>query len=125
MAAIYASVIYVIYAYFIYISYKKKCSGLGGRLNNPPSQDVHILIPEACDVLCSVAPSCLTLGDPMDCSPPGSSVHGDFPGKNTGVGCHALLQGTQHFRSVKILSTLEVLKTLGELEYSMRSQRRR
>ena len=30
---------------------------------------------------------------PMDCSPPGSSVHGDSPGKNTGVGCHALLQG--------------------------------
>ena len=23
----------------------------------------------------------------------GSSVHGDSPGKNTGVGCHALLQG--------------------------------
>ena len=31
--------------------------------------------------------------DPMDCSPPGSSVHGGSPGKNTGVGCHALLQG--------------------------------
>ena len=29
----------------------------------------------------------------MDCSPPGSSVHGDSPGKNTGVGCHVLLQG--------------------------------
>jgi len=29
----------------------------------------------------------------MDCKPPGSSVHGDSPGKNTGVGCHALLQG--------------------------------
>ena len=29
----------------------------------------------------------------MDYSPPGSSVHGDFPGKNTGVGCQALLQG--------------------------------
>ena len=29
----------------------------------------------------------------MDCSSPGSSVHGDSPGKNTGVGCHALLQG--------------------------------
>ena len=28
----------------------------------------------------------------MDCSPPGSSVHG-ISGKNTGVGCHALLQG--------------------------------
>ena len=29
----------------------------------------------------------------MDCSPPGSSVHGDSPGKNTGVGCFVLLQG--------------------------------
>ena len=29
----------------------------------------------------------------MDCSPPGSSVHGDSPGENTGMGCHALLQG--------------------------------
>ena len=28
----------------------------------------------------------------MKCSPPGSSVHGDFPGKITGVGCPALLQ---------------------------------
>ena len=28
----------------------------------------------------------------MDCSPPGFSVHGDFPGKNNGVGCHFLLQ---------------------------------
>ena len=25
-----------------------------------------------------VAQSCPTLGDPMDCSPPGSSVHGSF-----------------------------------------------
>ena len=24
----------------------------------------------------------------MDCSLPGSSVHGDSPSKNTGVGCH-------------------------------------
>ena len=29
----------------------------------------------------------------MDCGLPGSSVHGDSPGKNTGVGCHFLLQG--------------------------------
>ena len=28
----------------------------------------------------------------MDCSPPGSSVPGDFPGNNNGVGCCALLQ---------------------------------
>ena len=27
------------------------------------------------------------------CSPPGSSVHWDSPGKNIGVGCHTLLQG--------------------------------
>ena len=44
-------------------------------------------------VLCLVAQSCPTLCDHMDCSLPGSSVHGDSPGKNTGVGCHALLQG--------------------------------
>ena len=31
--------------------------------------------------------------DAMDYSLPSSSVHGDSPGKNTGVGCHALLQG--------------------------------
>ena len=29
----------------------------------------------------------------MDYSPPGFSVHEDSPNKNTGVGCHALLQG--------------------------------
>ena len=44
-------------------------------------------------MLCLVVQSYLTLCDLMDCSPPGSSVHGDCPGKNTGVGCHALLQG--------------------------------
>ena len=33
----------------------------------------------------------LTLYDPMDDSLPGSSVHGDSPGKNIGVGCRALL----------------------------------
>ena len=34
-----------------------------------------------------------TLCDPMDFSPPGSSVLGDSPGKDTGVGCHLLLLG--------------------------------
>ena len=46
-----------------------------------------------CTVLCLVAQMCPTLCDHMDCSPPGSSIHGDSPGKTTGVGCHALLQG--------------------------------
>ena len=44
-------------------------------------------------IACLVAQSCPTLCDPMDCSPPGIFVHGDSPGRNTGVGCHALLQG--------------------------------
>ena len=43
--------------------------------------------------LCLVTPLGLTLCNPMDCNSPGSSVHGDSPGKNTGVGCHALFQG--------------------------------
>ena len=43
-------------------------------------------------VLCRVAQSRPTLYEPMDCSPPGSSLHGDSPDKNTGMGCHALLQ---------------------------------
>ena len=43
--------------------------------------------------MCCAVPSCLTLCHPMDCSLQGSSVHVDSPGKNTGVGCHALLQG--------------------------------
>ena len=36
-------------------------------------------------VLCLVTSLCPTLFDSMDGSPPGSSVRGDSPGKNTGV----------------------------------------
>ena len=35
----------------------------------------------------------LLAASPMDCSRPASSVHGIFPGKNTGMGCHFFLQG--------------------------------
>ena len=35
--------------------------------------------------------SCPTLCHPMSCSLPGSSVHGNSPGKNTRMGCHFLL----------------------------------
>ena len=45
------------------------------------------------DMLCLITQSCAILCDAMDCSPPGSSVHGDSPGETIGVGCHALLQG--------------------------------
>ena len=46
-----------------------------------------------CAVRCTWSLSCIWLCDPADCSLPGSSVHSHSPGKNTGVGCHALLQG--------------------------------
>ena len=47
-----------------------------------------------CVCVCFVIQSRLTLCDPMDCSPPGSSLcPWDSLGKNTSVDCHALLQG--------------------------------
>ena len=46
-----------------------------------------------CVCVCVYVKSCLTLCIPVDCSPPGSSVLGIFQEKNTGAGCHFLLQG--------------------------------
>ena len=40
-----------------------------------------------------VTQSCPTLCNPVDCSPSGSSVHGIPQARNTGAGCHFLLQG--------------------------------
>ena len=40
-------------------------------------ESLQALILVACAVLCSIA-QCLTLCNPMDCSLPGSSVHGIF-----------------------------------------------
>ena len=43
--------------------------------------------------LCLAAQLCPTLGDPVDCSLPGSSVYGIFQARiGNGVGCHILLQ---------------------------------
>ena len=58
-----------------------------------PSSEYLRLISFRTSVKALVAQLCLTLCNPIDCSPPGSSVHGHSPGKNTGVSCHALLQG--------------------------------
>ena len=44
-------------------------------------------------MFCVLLVAQLALCNPMDCSLPGSSIHRDSPGKNTRVGCHALLQG--------------------------------
>ena len=51
----------------------------------------QVLISALC-CCCLVAQSCPTLCDPVDCSLPGSSVHGDSPGNNTGVGSHSRQQ---------------------------------
>ena len=53
--------------------------------------DINIFSIYICAVLSHLV--CPTLCDLKDCNPPCSSVHGETPGKNIGVGCHALLQG--------------------------------
>ena len=58
------------------------------------------------------------LCSPMDCNPPGSSVHGGSPGQNTGMGCHALLQGifpTQGLNS-GLLHCRQILYSLSHQE---------
>ena len=71
--------------------------------------------------MCSVAQLYPTLCDPMECSPPGSSVRGDSPGKNTGVDCHALLSFwsawdqisfVSHFSCVRFCATLWTARLL-------------
>ena len=82
---------------FIFMCY------LCGKYHKPITVQCYSIYSQLCQlgiqanffcVLCAQSlQSCLTLCNPMDCSPPGSFVHGDAPGKNAGVGCHALLQG--------------------------------
>ena len=59
--------------------------------------------------------SCPTLCNPMDCSLPGSSVHGDSPGKNTGVGCHFLFQ----FKGERGIIHLQPPVTMGRSKASV------
>ena len=60
-----------------------------GQVTSPVSLSIRVFLYQTGGtVKVLVAQSCLTLCDPMDCSPPGSSVQGDSPGKNIGVGCH-------------------------------------
>ena len=60
------------------------------KINTFLKEKAHI----GASLICvSVARSCPVLCDPMDCSPQCSSIHWDSPGQNTGVDCHAVLQG--------------------------------
>ena len=73
----------------------------GARIRNSGSSSLYhceqiltALVPSPLSEVCVL--SCVThvqLCDSMDYNLPGSSVHGDSAGKNTGMGCHALLQG--------------------------------
>ena len=65
----------------------------------PKNRDTPSHVSTRHRVLCAQSlQSCPILCDPMDCSLPDSSVHGDSPGKNTRVGCHFLLQGSSQPR---------------------------
>ena len=62
-----------------------------------------------------LAQLCLTLCDPMDYSPPGSSVHG----KNNRVGCHSLLQDIFPTQGVNM-----ILLHCGQILYHLSHQGR-
>ena len=62
-----------------------------GQKFEKKKRDIYNCLIHICTWI-SYGQSCLTLCNPVNCSPRGSSVHGDSPGKNTGVGCHAFLQ---------------------------------
>ena len=75
-----------------YIEGKKNLSGpeqwhflliINSKWASQSYSSEHIKSLQLCPILCN----------PTDCSPPHASVHGDSPGKNTGVGYHAFLQG--------------------------------
>ena len=61
--------------------------------------------------------SCLTLWDNIDGSPPGSPVPGILQAKNTGVGCHFLLQ------CMKVKSESEVTLSCPTLSDPMQPNR--
>jgi len=66
---------------------------------------------------------CPILCDPMDYIPPGFSVW-DFPGKNTGVGCHLLIQGIFPTQGLN-LGLLDCRWILYQLSYQEAQVRRR
>ena len=77
------------------------------------------LIYPSIDFMCLITQLCPTLCDSTDCSLPGSSVHGGSPGKNTGVGCHALidlmLMLLSRFSRVRLFATPQTVAHQGPL----------
>ena len=78
-------------------------------LNSQVQRPYQFILPSTADCLhssqCVRAQSlqlCPTPCDPMDCSPPGSSVLGDSPDKDIGVGCIALLQRISQIQGLNL-----------------------
>ena len=81
--------------YFCFINYTKAFDGVDHKKQEKIKKEMGISDHRTCLLrnLCLLMQSCPTLCNPMGCSPPGSSAHGDSPSKNTRVSCQALLQG--------------------------------
>ena len=83
---------------FLYLLQRAKTYLSGKELRDYFPHHPHLsllrLLGNQVEIVCASSLSYVQLCNPVVCSPPGSSVHGGSPGKNTGVGCHALFQGT-------------------------------
>ena len=76
---------FVVFIYLCLFALFKKQSTQDNSYVNSGSRICHSKMSPWHAVLCLVAQLCPTLCDPVDCSPLGSSVHGDSPGRKTGV----------------------------------------
>ena len=76
--------------------------------------------------MCLVTQLYSTLCNPMDCIPPGSFIHGDSPGKNTGEGYHFLLQyisyTIQSYNSIIYLKTEKAKNILDNIDEKQSSE---
>ena len=70
--------------------------GAGSAVARKGSSEYLRCSPRTVRALCCAVLSRSGMSDysPMDYNPAGSSARGDSPGKNTGVGCHALLNNS-------------------------------
>ena len=83
----------ILFYYYYFWPHHRVCGSLVSLpgLNPDPWQWKRQVLTTG--VLYLVVQLCLTLWNPMDCSPSGTSVRGDSPGLNTGVNSLSLLQG--------------------------------
>ena len=102
----------IIYLHFFFLSSSLQDFG---SLTRDQTQALAVKVPSPnhwTTGACLIAQLWPTLCDPMDCSLPGFSVHGNSPGKNTGVGCHSLLWGIFPTQGLQVDSLPWVCKEL-------------